>query len=232
MTKLQKKLHLDDNALARISQAVQDAEKLTDGEIVVAAAKESSRYSFWELLAAVILSLLIFACLLPASRAVSAWFVRHFWSVPIWYVPAFYGITAFALIAILFYVTNIPCIDRIIIPRFVRNACVTGRAFRLFAESGVHNTKNHSGILIFISLLEKQVRILADSGINEKISQDMWNLIADDLTAGISEKNYEAAIIGAIQKCGDLLAQHFPAQKTDGDELPNNLILLENAGWN
>ena len=205
---------------------------MTDGEIVVAAAKESSRYNFWELLTAVIVSILIFVCLLPASDLIAAWFTRHFWKVPSWYLPAFYGITSFAFVAILFYVANIPLIDRIIIPRVVLNACVTGRAFRLFTESGVHNTKTHSGILIFVSLLERQVRILADSGINEKISQDMWNLIADDLAAGISKKQYEVAIIGAIQKCGDLLAQHFPAQKTEGDELPNNLILLENAGWN
>lgn len=229
---LQKKLRLDDAALKRIAQSVQDAEKMTDGEIVVAAAKESSRYNFWELLTAVIVSILIFVCLLPASDLIAAWFTRHFWKVPSWYLPAFYGITSFAFVAILFYVANIPLIDRIIIPRVVRNACVTGRAFRLFTESGVHNTKTHSGILIFVSLLERQVRILADSGINEKISQDMWNLIADDLAAGISKKQYEVAIIGAIQKCGDLLAQHFPAQKTEGDELPNNLILLENAGWN
>ncbi len=232
MTAFQKKLRLTDDALERIALAVQDAEKNTDGEIVVAVAKESSRYSFWELLASVVCSVLIFAALLPVADSIFDLCARLFWIVPSWYVPAFYGISSFAMIAILFSLANIPIIDRLVVPRFVRTACVTGSAFRLFAESGLHDTVSHSGILIYISVLERQVRIIADSGINKKISQDMWNLLADDLTAGLGEKKYEAAIVGTVQKCGELLAQHFPAQKTEGNELPNSLILLESAGWN
>ncbi|MBQ7158435.1 MAG: TPM domain-containing protein [Treponema sp.] len=232
LTAFQKKLRLGDDALERIARAVQEAEKSTDGEIVVAVAKESSRYSFWELLAAVVCSVLIFAALLPVSDAILSLCSRLFWVVPSWYVPAFYGISTFALISILFYVANIPAVDRLVVPRFVRNACVTSGAFRLFAESGVYDTVSHSGILVYVSVLERQVRILADSGISKKISQDMWNLIADDLSAGLGEKNYEQAIVSTVQKCGELLSQHFPAQKEAGNELPNGLILLESAGWN
>ena len=232
MTAFQKKLRLGDDALERIARAVQEAEKTTDGEIVVAVAKESSRYSFWELLASLVVSVLIFAALLPVSDSIFNLCSRIFWIVPAWYVPAFYGISTFAMIAILFSVANIPLIDRLVVPRFVLNASVTGSAFRLFAESGVHDTASHSGILIYVSVLERQVRIIADSGINKKISQDMWNLIADDLAAGIAEKNYEAALTGAVQKCGELLTRYFPAQKKEGNELPNGLILLESAGWN
>jgi len=232
LTAFQKKLRLDEAAMGRIAQAVQDAEKTTDGEIVVVMAKESSRYSFWELLASVICSVLIFAALLPFADEIFGLFSRVFWSVPLWYLPAFFGISAFALIAILFTVANIPVVDRLVVPRFVRMASVTNRAFQLFAQTGVHDTKNHSGILVYVSILERQVRILADSGINARISQDMWKLIADDLSAGIGEKKYEEAILGTIQKCGDLLSQHFPNQNKTADELPNGLILLEDAGWN
>lgn len=231
MTAFQKKLRLDDAAMERISAAVRDAEKTTDGEIVVAVAKESARYSFWELLAAVVLSVLIFSALLPVSDSIFALCSRLFWTVPSWYVPAFYGISTFAMIAILFYVMNIPAIDRLVIPRSVRSSCVSGRAFRLFVESGVHDTKNHSGILVYISVLERQVRILADSGINKKISPDMWNLIADDLAAGLGDKNYEESIISTVRKCGELLAQHFPTQDKTEDELPDGLILLEEGAW-
>ena len=232
MTAFQKKLRLTDDALKRIAKVVQEAEKTTDGEIVVAVAKESSRYSFWELLASVVCAVLLFAALLPVSDSIFDLCSRLFWIVPSWYVPAFYGVSSFALIAILFSVANIPALDRLLVPRFVRTACVTGSAFRLFAESGVHDTASHSGILIYVSILERQVRIVADSGINKKISQDMWNLLADDLAAGLGEKKYEAAIVETVQKCGQLLSQHFPAQKKEGNELPDGLLLLERAGWN
>lgn len=92
-------------------------------------------------------------------------------------------------------------------------------------------TRENSGILIFISLLERQVRIIADSGISAKISDDLWKLIADELAEGIGKRDAASAIIGAIEKCGELLAQHFPAEADNPDELSNNIIFLENPEW-
>ncbi|MCR5725360.1 MAG: TPM domain-containing protein [Treponema sp.] len=231
MSPLQKKLRLSDEALVRISEAVAAAEKSTDGEIVVAVAKESSRYSFWELLASVLSALVVFAALLPCAGIARSWFESKMWTVPDWYLVALYGVTVFGLIAAFFQVANVPFIDRIVVPRFVQEDAVSARAFRLFSESGVHNTAHHSGILIYLSLLEKQVRILADSGISARISADLWALISDDIAADMSCKSYESAILNGIEKCGQLLSQYYPAQKSEGDELPNGLILLENAGW-
>ncbi len=231
MSPLQKRLQLSDEALKRISDAVRRAEEKTDGEIIVAVAKESSRYSFWELLAAVFFALAVFVALLPLAPTVSAWFTAHVWAVPDWYLPAFYGITLFACLALFFQIANLPAIDRLIIPAFVQTEAVSARAFRLFTESGVHNTAHHSGILIYLSVLERQVRILADSGISEKISADLWAIVSDDLVADLHTKQYEQAICGAVEKCGELLSQYYPAQKAEGDELPNGVILLETPGW-
>lgn len=231
MTKLQKKLRLDDEALARICGAVKKAESKSTGEIALAVTKESAHYSFFELIASVIFAALVFCFLLPASGAISSAFAAHFWSVPSWYIPAFYGITCFGLIALSFYFFNIPAIDRIVVPRAVRSVSVTQRAFRHFTESGVYATKEHSGILIFISMMERQVRIVADKGISEKISQDLWNLIADSLAEGIGKGKIEDSLCDAIEKCGELLEQHFPAHKENPDELADGLVFLEGEAW-
>jgi putative membrane protein len=232
LNKLEKQLHLDSAARDRIAAAVLAAEQKTSGEIVLAATRESARYSFWELLAAVLLSAAFFSALLPAAGAVTALFSRLFWDIPSWYVPAFYGVTSFGIIALGFIAANIPAVDRIVIPRRVRSTCVTNRALRYFTESGTANTREHSGILIFISLLERQVRIVADSGISVKIDQGLWTIIADSLADGIGSGNTEQAVMSAIDQCGSLLAQYFPAEADNPDELADGLVLLEDAEWN
>ena len=105
------------------------------------------------------------------------------------------------------------------------------RAFRYFTESGVYDTAEHSGILIFVSFMEHQVRILADSGIAKRISQDLWNLIADELAEDIKNGKTAQAFLNAISKCGDLLAEQFPAKEENPNELSDGLVILGDLEW-
>ena len=82
------------------------------------------------------------------------------------------------------------------------------------------------GFLIFVSYMERQVRIVADSGIAKKIPQDLWNIIADELAAGIKTGHTKEGFTGAIEKCGELLAEHFPAHSENPNELPDGLVIL------
>lgn len=224
-------MNLTTEALEHIRKKVQETEAATTGEIVIAATPQSSKYSFWELFAAVLLSAAVFAVFLPFTDRITDWMYNHYWQISFWYLPAFYGIMCFAIIALGFYFANIPAIDRLVIPRAVQHGVVTNRAFRFFTESGAYCTMEHSGILIFISYLEKQVRIIADKGISEKINQELWNIIADGLAEGIGKRDAEAAVCDAIEKCGELLKEHFPAHKENPDELSDGMIILEGEKW-
>jgi putative membrane protein len=224
-----KKIRLSPQALERISDAVKKAEAKTSGEIALALTAESATYSFWELLFSVIAGSFVFFLMLPFADGIQRFLDRLFWSAAAWHLPAFYGITCFGLVLILFGVANVPAVDRIVVPRRVRKSAVMSRAERHFMQSGVCNTKDRSGILIFLSYLEREVRIIADTGISAKISNDLWQLIAEDLASGIGKVDAEAAFIRAVDRCGELLEQHFPAQKDNPDELPNHLVILEDA---
>lgn len=61
----------------------------------------------------------------------------------------------------------------------------------------------------------------------------MWNLIADELADSLSKGNAKDAFINAINRCGDLLAEYYPApnDKENVDELPDGLVVLENDRW-
>ncbi|MFO7666097.1 MAG: hypothetical protein R6V76_05730 [Desulfobacterales bacterium] len=102
---------------------------------------------------------------------------------------------------------------------------VRERAVRAFYEKELYKTKDETGILIFISLLEHRVWILGDRGINAKIAPDFWKGIALDLSAGIKKKEYGKSVCQAISKCGEVLSVHFPVAKDDINELADEVIL-------
>lgn len=228
---LVKKLSLDDKAFSEIKDAVKKAESKTTGEIAVAVAAESASYAFWELLAAVGVSILLLACLFPMANQIYAWLGKIFWGPEPWYLAAFFLIVCAIVVVVLYLAFNIPAVDAVVVPQIAKSKSVTARAMRYFTESGVYCTKEHSGILIYVSYLEKEVRIIADKGISEKISQDLWNLIADELADSLAKKNVKDAFINAINRCGDLLSENFPAHKENPDELPDGLVVLENEKW-
>lgn len=225
--KLAAKLNLSDADFSAIKQSVLEAERNTNGEIALAATSESSDYSFFELFAAVILGAVSFALLLPFHASVVALIDRQFWHAPSWYVPAFYGITAFAVIALFFLFANIPAIDRLVVPKAARKKAVYERALRHFVESGVYGTADRTGILIFISLLEHEVRVIADSGISAKIAQAEWDGIAALVARGIKTGKTAEALVEAVTECGTLLSNHFPAKTENPNELADGLVLLE-----
>lgn len=229
MTKkyLLKKIKLSEADMQEIKTSVEKAEKSTNGEIALALTAESDNYSFWELLASTYLAAFVFIILLPFAAKISGLYERYLWGCPDWLLPTFYGIATLATIVFGFYFANIPAIDRVIVPKSVKNLAVTNRAFRHFAQSGVYNTIEHSGILIFVSYLERQVRIIADSGIAKKIPQDLWNIIADDLASGIKNGKTKEGFIAAVEKCGELLQENFPAKDKNPNELSDGLVILE-----
>lgn len=226
-TTLLRKLSLDESSLEALKKAVAVAETRTSGEIALAATPESSDYSFHELFASVLLGALAFACTLPLHRVIEALAGKLSWIDESWHATAIAGISSFAVIAIAFLFANIPAIDRLVIPRPVRKSRVYNRALRHFVESGTYATKDRTGILIFISLMEREVRIVADAGISAKIPQSDWDAVASSIASGIKKGSTEEALTVAIAKCGDLLALHFPAKNENPNELPDGLVILE-----
>jgi putative membrane protein len=227
-----RRLKLGSAELARIKEAVEKAEAECGGEIAVALTGESADYAFWELFTALIAGALTFALLLPCSGALTSTLERLLWgaSAP-WHLPLVFGIVTFGVTALVYSLTNIPAIDRLIIPTAVRTETVHRRAMRYFAESGVYNTTSHSGILLFVSYMERTVCVIADSGIAKVIPQESWNAIVEGVTRGLNPKNAENVadvFVQAVARCAQLIGAHCPPEQKHGNELDNALALLEN----
>jgi putative membrane protein len=82
------------------------------------------------------------------------------------------------------------------------------RAVAAFAEQEVFSTRARTGVLVFLSLLERRVVILPDTGIARRVGQDEWDAIAASVVAGMRRAEPGPAIALAIRRCGQLLAAH------------------------
>jgi len=97
------------------------------------------------------------------------------------------------------------------------------RAGAAFLEQEVFKTSARTGILVFVSLLERRVVILADVGISARVEQHEWNGIAADVVTGMRRGEPGPALASAIRACGQLLAARKFAVSSAVDELSNEL---------
>jgi putative membrane protein len=194
-----------------IEAAVREAETRTSGEIVpvvVPASGDYSRVSYRlgvvgyliGTLAAALMqqqfpfSDLLFLLSLQALGAVAGWFIGQ-----------------------------LPPVIRALLPSSTLDAEVDEAAFASFARNGLHHTKERTGVLIFISLLEHRVEILADKGIHEKVGDGYWKEEVEKLGTGFGCKKAGATMVQVIHEIGEKLAEHFPHSADDKNELADGL---------
>lgn len=211
----------------KIKEAVKKAESKTSGEIVTAFIKESDSYAIYELTFSFACGFIYFIILLFFSVPIEKLLMNIFWDYSTKYLLAFYGFSIFFVISIVYFLTNISFIDRLIINKKIMRQKVRERALRYFIEAGVLNTKDRTGILIFISYLERRVELIADSGISDKISEAQWVSITKTIINGIKAKKFIPNLCESIVECGKLLQKHFPIKKDDVNELANDINILE-----
>lgn len=228
-----KKARITQDELKEVEKTIADAEGKTNGEIACAITGASHNYSFWELLFSVGLGFVVAVVLTCCAPVLLTAIQNSFWGdAPSYIVMGFIAIISLLVISIGFLVANIPFVDRLVVPRSYRNFAVYRRAMRHFVESGVYDTKENSGILIFVSLLEREVKIIADRGISQKVSQEKWDAIASTLAQGFSKKteiSTKDALIKAVQDCGNLLAENFPPLAENPNELKDTIEILQDG---
>jgi putative membrane protein len=113
-------------------------------------------------------------------------------------------------------------IKRLLVDADIASARVRVAAEAAFLRGEVFATRERTGILIFLALLERRVVVLGDSGINARVQPAEWQAIADDIVSGVRRSRPAAALAGGIEACGRLLAERgVPMHEEDVDELSN-----------
>lgn len=201
---------LSDAGRARIIEAIRHAETRTSGEIYCIFTRASSGYRVFPLAWAAAIALLVPLPLIYLSA---------------WPAGVIYALQLAAFLGALYGLTR----ERVrywIVPRSIRRERAHQEALRQFAAHGLQRTELRTGVLIFVSVAERYAEVLADSGIDQKVTSDVWDDVVASLVSAFAAGRGADGMIAAIEKCATVLAEHFPPGAVNRDELPNAIVEL------
>ena len=194
----------------RITAAIHAAEQTTSGEFVAVVARSSDHYVFVPLLWAAIAALLLPGVLLLSSA-------------PLAYVHLYQiQLLVFMVLALLFLF--VPGLHLRLVPRHIKHARASRLAKAQFYLQGVHATRDRSGVLFFVSLAERYVEIVADPGIHERLGEAHWQGIVGTFVGRVKAGRVVEGFVAAIGACGAAMAQHYPPEPVNTDQLSDGLV--------
>jgi putative membrane protein len=194
----------------RLAHAIRDAEAGTAGEIVVVLAGEASGYRtvpiVWALLCALATPWpLIWITTLGPSRIF---------------------LVQLAVALILSVVLSLPKRRYALVPGFIKRARAHEAASHEFMARGLTRTRDRTGVLIYVAAAEHYAEILADTGIADRVDQEVWRAAIAELIDAIKAGRAGDGLLAVVHRVGAILAEHAPPHADDADELPNKVILI------
>ncbi|MDD5363211.1 MAG: TPM domain-containing protein [Ignavibacteria bacterium] len=98
-------------------------------------------------------------------------------------------------------------------------------AVKEFHKLGMQNTSLKTGILLYILFNDRMFEIVADEGINSKISGSKWEIIKSHLSGEFRNEKYKEGILKALDEMKEVLVKEFPPLDNDRNELSNDIVI-------
>ena len=204
-----------------LRNAVAEAEKRTSGEIVPYIATQSANYEIAIWKAAVLGGALAYCALLVVSAVYTGWRLSWLYtgsSQALVIVGT--GLLAAGLAAF------VPSIKRTLAGRKRLAKFVHRRALQAFVEREVFDTRDRTGILLYVSLFEHRIEVLGDAGINQKVTADDWSGVVLRIREGIKAGQLADGLLEGIRVCGELLhSSGVEIRPDDTNELSDEIIV-------
>jgi uncharacterized membrane protein len=108
----------------------------------------------------------------------------------------------------------------------LRNRSARDRAIDVFSRLRVWDTERNNGVLIYLLLADRDVEIVADRGIHERVEAAGWEAICRQMEAAFGAGRFEAGVLEGIQAIGAHLRRHFPSTGGGENELPDRPAVL------
>ena len=202
---------LSDDDREAVHAALRAAEERTIGEIVPVVLERSDDHPAADWIAGLCFFVLGTALLSPHMT---------------WDRPAIFLISQLLLLGVGFAsARHIPAFKRLFI-RAGRATEVAGeQAFQEFYANDLHKTEAATGVLLFVSLLEHRVIVMGDHGIAAVVPEQAWQETDAAILEGIRAGSLRDGLIRGIERAGEVLAEHFPYEDGNRNELPDRLIV-------
>ena len=101
------------------------------------------------------------------------------------------------------------------------------KATAYFSKLGMDKTSRHNGVLIYLAHADHKFAIIGDRGINKLVPEDFWETTKVAMKAHFASGNLAQGIIAGIMLAGEKLGTFFPFQSGDINELPNDIIFMD-----
>jgi putative membrane protein len=199
----------------RITQTVHQVEQRTAGEIVPMVVSASHAYPEAKITGAAVVSLPLALIAAFATGSLFWWPGQVLWLFLAYF--SFFFLATYLLM-------RLPVLLRLFIRPERAAEEVERAALAHFYAEGLQATRDGTGVLLYISVLERRVWILGDRGINERLSPQVWQAFVDRLIQGIREKRQCEVLCAVIEEIGTVLHTHFPPKADDRNELSDLLI--------
>jgi uncharacterized membrane protein len=100
------------------------------------------------------------------------------------------------------------------------------RAIELFGRLNIWDTEYNNGVLIYLLLVDRDVEIVGDRGIDKYIGHDGWQVICREMEALFRKGEFEAGVLYGIERIGAVLEKHFPTTGASLNEVSNKPLIL------
>lgn len=192
---------LDPAVTAALTEAVRELERRSCAEVVIEVRAHSGSYAHADARFASLIAFLGLLVLLFST----------------WHFDAVWVAIDVALLWILglFIARKSDAVRRLVTTRKEQLAQARLVAAAAFHERGVANTVRETGVLVYLSLLERHVEILADRAVLQSVPALEWNRLAQSRDASTE------TLLELVRALTPLLEQHLPSHEGDTDELCN-----------
>ncbi len=204
--------------LERIKTAVREAESKISGEIVPVFVEKSGFYSVANYRAALLGAALVFLGVVISDRYVPSLAIYDRDPLLVFVFVSLGGFLA-ALAA-----NFVNPFKRLLLSQYHLDQATKKRAENAFLEEEVFNTRQRTGIMIFVSFFEREVIVMADKGISKVVDQKVWDGLVRDIINNVRQNKITDGMEAAIKKCGEILLEKgFVISPDDVNELTDDL---------
>jgi putative membrane protein len=201
-------LGLTESDRGRIKQAIHAAEAQTAGEIYVVIAREAAHFRSIPVLWAAIIALIFPWPLHLLTNLASGTILLA-------------QVIVFVLIAL---AASHEWVRHRLVPPSIAGEAARKAAEAQFMAHGVHLTEERTGVLIYVALADRRVEVVADAGINSKVSQDALDQLVQHVVTAAQAGTLADGLVAAVNNAGTLLREHFPPRPNDRNELPDRVV--------
>jgi putative membrane protein len=111
-------------------------------------------------------------------------------------------------------------------PRATKRRRVRRRADAAFRLGAQGRTRGRVGVLVYLSADERMAEVVADAAVAARVPAERWGAVMAALVDRVRAGDAAGGLAAAVAAVGAILAEGFPIEEGDVNELPDRVVEL------